>query len=271
MWNAKSEAEFVLTKPKRQGRRCMAGNNRTALVLQERDRRLLEALETMRVVDREQAKVVAGFHSTTRANARLLALSQAGYLKRSFIGSRQAVYWLASKGLREEKQRGETAPEPAGLFLRHQLEINRTRLLVQFSGIPVAGWWFVRWQNFQKPLSVTVPLIPDGYFELGSPQGVRATFLEIDLGTESVTVFAKKASLYLLLATSGEFSTQFSRNQFRVLVVTTSPRRLENLREGVAKLTDKVFWFGTLAALSRESFWSAVWLRPTGNQLQSLL
>ncbi len=249
----------------------MAGNSRIALVLQERDRRLLEALESMRVIDREQAKVVAGFHSTTRANVRLLALSQAGYLKRSFIGSRQAVYWLASKGLKPEKQTGENAAEPAGLFLRHQLEINRARLLVQFSGIPVAGWWFVRWQSFQKPLSGTVPLIPDGYFELGSSQGVRATFLEVDLGTESGAVFARKASLYLTLATSGEFSKQFGRSQFRVLVLTTSPRRLQNLREGVAKLTDKIFWFGTLSALSRESFWTAVWLRPTGDQPQSLL
>jgi hypothetical protein len=32
----------------------------------------MEALETMRVIDRQQAKVVAGFNSTTRANARLL-------------------------------------------------------------------------------------------------------------------------------------------------------------------------------------------------------
>ena len=135
----------------------------------------------------------------------------------------------------------------------------------------MAGWWFVRWQSFQKPLSGTVPLIPDGYFELGSSQGVRATFLEVDLGTESGAVFARKASLYLTLATSGEFSKQFGRSQFRVLVLTTSPRRLQNLREGVAKLTDKIFWFGTLSALSRESFWTAVWLRPTGDQPQSLL
>ena len=32
-----------------------------------------------------------------------------------------------------------SAPEPAALFLRHQLEINRVHLLVQYGGIPVAG------------------------------------------------------------------------------------------------------------------------------------
>jgi FlaA1/EpsC-like NDP-sugar epimerase len=42
----------------------------------------------MRVVDREQAKIVAAFGSTTRANARLLALTRAGLLRRFFLGTR---------------------------------------------------------------------------------------------------------------------------------------------------------------------------------------
>jgi len=56
-----------------------------------------------------------------------------------------------------------------------------------------------------------------------------------------------------------------------VLVVTTSERRANSLRSAIAKLTDKVFWFGTLDMVAANSFWSAVWLRPTGNQPQSLL
>ena len=162
-------------------------------------------------------------------------------------------------------------PEPAALFLKHQLEINRVHLLVQYTSIPARGWWFGRWQSFQKPLSPTVPLIPDGYFEIGSQQGFRPVFLEVDLGTEAVPVVAKKASLYLQLATSGEFSQAFGRSQFRVLVITTSERRLQNLRAPIAKLTDKIFWFATLDTVSPEKFWSAAWLRPTGDQLQSLL
>ena len=250
----------------------MAGNKRTALVVQPRDLRLMEALETMRVIDRQQAKVVAGFNSTTRANARLLGLARAGFLKRAFIGSRQAVYWLASKPLRDPSHKSrDDAAEPAALFLRHQMEINRAHLLVQYSGIPIPGWWFVRWQSFQKPLSASVPLIPDGYFEVGSAQGYRPAFVEIDLGTEAVAIVAKKASLYLQLATSGEFAQLFGRSQFRVLVITTSDQRLKNLRAAISKLTDKIFWFGTLPVLAPETFWSATWLRPTGDNFQSLL
>ncbi|MBI3411846.1 MAG: replication-relaxation family protein [Planctomycetes bacterium] len=250
----------------------MAGSNRTSVVLQERDRRLLEALESMRVINREQAKVVAGFRSTRRANDRLLILARAGFLKRAFIGSRQAVYWLPGKTLQERGRKSDgVSSEPAALFLNHQLEINRVHLLVQYAAIPVRGWWFVRWQDFQRPPSATVPLIPDGYFEVGSQQGFRPVFVEVDLGTEAVPVLARKASLYLQLATSGEFSQLFGRSQFRVLLITTSDRRLQNIRGAVAKLTDKIFWFGTLDAVSPERFWAASWLRPTGDQRQSLL
>ena len=38
----------------------------------------------MRVIDREQAKCIAGFGSTTRVNIRLLALTRAGLLRRFY-------------------------------------------------------------------------------------------------------------------------------------------------------------------------------------------
>ena len=155
--------------------------------------------------------------------------------------------------------------------MRHRLEINRVQLLVQYAGIPVPGWWFGRWQSFQQPINNTLPLIPDGYFEIAFAQGVRCVFVEVDLGTEATPVLVKKASLYLQLATSGDFTKIFSRSQFRVLVVTTSERRVKSLRSAIAKLTDKVFWFGNLDMVTADSFWSAVWLRPTGIQPQSLL
>ena len=249
----------------------MPGNNKTSIMLQPRDLRLLEALESMRVINREQAAMVAGFASRTRANERLLALTRAAYLKRAFVGRREAVYWLASKPLHQEKKRGDSQAEPASLFLNHQLEINRVHLLVQYSGIPVRGWWFGCWRSFQTPLSTTIPLIPDGYCEIGSAQGLRSMFVEVDLGTEAVPILARKASLYLQLAASGEFSQAFGRSQFRVLLITTSDRRLQNIRAAIAKLTDKIFWMGTLDLVTVEKFWTACWHRPNGDQLQTIL
>src|SRR5665213_336542 len=83
-------------------RHSMAGNDRKLVILQDRDMHLMRELAVMRVIDREQAKVVAGFGSTTRANARLLGLSQAGFLRRFFWGTvggaRKALYALSPRG-----------------------------------------------------------------------------------------------------------------------------------------------------------------------------
>ena len=56
-------------------------------MLQERDRQLLREIGVMRVMDREQAKCVGGFGSTTRVNARLLALTDGGLLRRFYLGT----------------------------------------------------------------------------------------------------------------------------------------------------------------------------------------
>src|SRR5439155_26320318 len=109
------------------------------LVLQDRDRRLLQLLETMRIVDRDQAMSVAGFRSISRANVRLLRLKNAGLLQRLFVGSRagnrKALYTLSTKGAaiagvplwhlnRRRIERLVVDP-----FIEHQLTINAVRIL----------------------------------------------------------------------------------------------------------------------------------------------
>src|SRR5262249_30201267 len=146
----KSETAFARKLATAPGRHSMAGNKPNAVILQQRDMRLIEALETMRMIDREQAKVICGFRSTRPANARLLPLTRAGFLKRASVGSNQAVYWLANRELQKIRKQGDSAAEPAVLFLRHRLEINRVQLLAQYTAIPAPGWGFGRWQSFQE-------------------------------------------------------------------------------------------------------------------------
>jgi len=80
----------------------MTGNKRRGLVIQERDKQLLRELAVMRVIDREQARVVAGFGSATRVNTRLLRLTRAGLLRRFYLGTtaggQKALYALSAKG-----------------------------------------------------------------------------------------------------------------------------------------------------------------------------
>src|SRR5882724_6960630 len=112
------------------------------MVIQSRDRHLLHELAVMRVIDREQAKIVAGFTSTTRANARLLALTRAGLLRRFFLGTiaggAKALYTLSEKGARlvgvpeNGPRRRQDEAVVADFFIQHQLATNEVYCALKY-------------------------------------------------------------------------------------------------------------------------------------------
>jgi archaeosine-15-forming tRNA-guanine transglycosylase len=259
----------------------MTGSRRVGLILQERDRHLLSELGVMRIIDRETAKVVAGFGSTTQVNQRLLELTRAGLLKRFFIGSiahgRKSVYTLSSKGAEVVAAKFDGINRPGGRlvvgdrFVEHQAGINDIYIALRYRPLHHPQVRLLRWHTFRQSISEAIALTPDGYFELASEGAIRAMFLENDRGTEALSVWQQKAVLYVQLAVSGEFQNRFRQPQFRVLVVTSSERRLDNIRAVVAKSTDKIFWLTTLDNIHQQGLWSPIWLRPTGDQRLPLL
>ncbi len=251
------------------------------LVLQDRDRRLLVALETMRIIARDQAMRVAGFHSITPANTRLLRLKKAGLLRRLFIGgmagNRKALYVLSNKGAavagvklwhlyRRRDDRLVVDP-----LIEHQLAVNALRIQITQGALPVSEVRVPTWKVFQEPISASVPIAPDGYFELQCNKDSHPMFLEVDRGTEGQRIWKKKIESYLHLAMSEEFMELFGHERFRVLVVANSGRRLESIRKAVSRYTDKIFWFATFPSINSEGFWASLWLRPNGDRKQSLL
>ena len=258
----------------------MTGNRRVGLIVQERDRHLLRELGTMRVIDREQAQVVAGFHSVRRANDRLLALTRAGMLRRIFIPNasvgQKALYTLSPKGAALAGARLPGLPLRqsrfgASPFLLHRLAINEIYLTVKYRPLPKPDVRLARWISFREPLTPAIPLTPDGYFEIVGSGIERAMFLEADLGTESSLIWQKKAQLYVQMALSGACMELFRQPQFRVLVIATTSRRLQHIRAAVAKFTDKIFWLTTFDEIKQRGFWSPVWIRPTGDQQLPLI
>lgn len=252
-------------------------NKKPGLIVQPRDLRLKRALADLRIIDREQAKIVAGFGSTTRANARLLALTRAGLLKRFFIGSgggRKALYALSAKGamLADVPYRGPRRRQGemliADTFIQHQLSINQVHCALEFGRIPVPLVRFYRWLSFHEPPIPGLRLIPDGYVELSTPSGIVASFIEVDLGHEGLSIWKEKTRHYLQLALSGECERKFGQTRFRVLVLATSPRRLRTIRATVAVATQKIFWFASLDSVAGEKFFGSVWLRPIGENHQ---
>lgn len=259
----------------------MTGNRRKGVVVQERDRHLLAELSVMRIVDREMARVVGGFMSIRRVNRRLLKLTRAGLLRSFFVGStahgRKAVYTLSTRGADIVSAKLGGISRAAGrlvlgdTFIGHQFGVNEIYLAVKYKAIPQAGARLIRWHTFRQSISESIKLTPDAYIELAAADGMRAMFLEVDLGTEALSVWQQKTASYLQLAVSGEFTRKFRQLQFRVLVVANSERRLANIRATIAKSTDKIFWFTTFDVINRDGFWSPAWLRPTGDHRHSLL
>jgi hypothetical protein len=252
---------------------------RRGLIVQERDLMALMQLWIMRVADRDQVMLAAGFHSITRVNARLLALTHAGLLRRFFIGSgggRKALYALSAKGaqLIERPPRGLRRRQDelliADFSVIHQLAINDLYCNVRFRPIPVPAVSCLNWMGFTEPLTEDLRLIPDGYVEWRTPQGIDAAFIEVDLGHENLAVWKEKAKRYLEFATSGIFPRKFSQPRFRVLVLANSSRRMRTVRTAVSEITQKIFWFASLSEAQGKEFFGSVWLRPVGETYQPL-
>jgi hypothetical protein len=252
---------------------------RQGLVLQQRDRELLSQLSLMRVADRDQLKVAAGFASITRINTRLLALYRAGVMRRFFIGSgggRKALYALSQKGAQligvpcRGPRRRTDELLVTDFSVLHQLAINDVYCNVRFGAILVAGVHFVNWLAFTEPITRDLRLIPDGYVEFTTAAGIDGSFVEVDLGNEALGVWKEKTARYLKFATSGEYSRQFRHPRFRVLVIAHSARRLHSIRAAVAEITQKIFWFATIDDARGRQFFGPDWFRPVGQHPQPL-
>ena len=261
----------------------MAGirnEGKRGFIVQPRDLALLQELSLMRVVDREQVRLVGGFGSTTRVNTRLLALTRVGLLRRFFLGwggGRKALYALSIKGAqlagvpcRGPRRRNDELLV-ADHFVQHQLSINQVYCALKFGPSPLTHVRFHRWLYFHEPLVSGLSLLPDGYIEFSTPSGMVGSFLEVDLGQEPLSIWKEKTRNYLQLALSGEFQKQFGYATFRVIVLANSDRRRHSIRKTVAAITEKIFWFATLDSIAGDKFFGPVWLRPVGDNHQSFL
>jgi hypothetical protein len=256
----------------------MSGSERRGMVIQPRDERLLRELAVMRIIDREQAKAVAGFGSTRRVNARLLALHREGLLRRFFqgteAGGQKALYALSSKGSRligaahREFRYANDELLSTNFFVAHQLAVNRIYCSVKSQSALQPDARFVRWLAFSEPVAAS--LVPDGYFEVSVSDQVLGAFVEVDLGHEGLAVWKGKVQNYLRYAVSGRFEEQFHLPQFRVLVVANRDKRIQAIRAVVRRITDKIFWLSSFETIDRDGFWSSIWLRPADDVPKTL-
>ena len=260
----------------------MTGIN-SVVCLTDRDKKLLEALRLVRVLERDQVREIVGRKavSLSTTNIRLKKLCDAKYLKRFFMFSeargKKALYALGPKGTAIVGGKSQRVARKADAllstepFIPHLLAINAILIQLKYRTIPVPEIQLTKWTNFATPLSLAIPLVPDAYFELTSPKDIHPMFLEVDLGSESQKIWQRKTRHYLDLAVSGEFGRLFHQSRFRVLVAANSERRLQQIRKTVAAQTEKIFRFSTLANINDGGLFAAHWQLPLGEGRQALL
>jgi hypothetical protein len=258
----------------------VTGNDGAGLVIQQRDVELLRELDHLRVTDRDDARLIAGFRSRTRVNSRLLKLSRAGLLLRKAAGTTSGghkfLYALSPRGARYIgrpfrapiwNNHTTLAWSPS---LEHQLTLNRVYLALKQP--PAAlGICLKHWRTFSTPISATARLIPDAYAELQTGIGCLPVFVEVDRGTESLRIIRQKIAAYIDLATSSAFTRIFRHERFRVALFAPSLRRLKTIRHQIALKTDKLFWLSVFASNPTQTFWDRSWLRPSDPEMKTFL
>lgn len=248
--------------------------------LTERDIKVALAVYDYRVLKREQIQQLF-FPSKNTANDRLNRLYQQGFLERRWLpveygqGMGQALYLLAERGadlVAEQLGMDRAAVtwkqaynEVGALFLEHTLMVNQVRIVFTVAA-ERAGYTIDRWTKEEelkaereyvsirtdRGTQRRVAVIPDGYFILNLGDKRAHFFLEVDRATEANKRWAQKVQSYLVYTQSGGYEKRFQTRSLRVLTVTTSEKRLNNLKRTTEQAGgERLFWFATLQEIER--------------------
>ena len=113
---------------------------------------------------------------------------------------------------------------------------------------------------------------PDAFFGIQSGRGKHVFFLEVDMGTETLSRFAEKVVAYKRYWKSHQYTEEYGFNHFRVLTVAESERRMLNLRQATGKAGgQRMFLFATFQAIQEKNPLARVWLSPISDLPTSLL
>lgn len=265
--------------------------------LTERDQDVIEAVYHHRVLSQGQIErlIFTGTHRSV-AQRRLSLLYDHGYLDRRFLprigglvtspilyllDKKGSEYLLSHRGYDDIRWR----PNDNSLgyeHIEHLLAINTFRiemtLACRMNGLPLQTWLddTTLKQDYDRvhlPRSARpVAVIPDAYFTIATPKGDTHFFLELDRGTMTSKRFKRKVLAYIAYASSGLAEKRFGTTKFRVLTVTESEKRAENLKTATEGVGGKRrFWFGTLAALTAETILTEPMWRVAGREERAVL
>lgn len=267
------------------------------IILQTRDKEILNRVYEQRYMTRRQIQKLF-FKSTTRVNTRLRQLFDHEFLDRHFLypliyhGSSQSIYSLGKEGVEivaeelglditQVKQSRRETKRLKPFFIHHILAVNDFRIAFEIEAKDKEGVEFKRWIPEKELLDEYETRIggkkvkrrfkPDGYGRYLYQDKLYSFFLEMDRSTETNKSFQNKIRRYLDYKRSGRYSELFGVRFFKLLVVTTTKRRLANLKKATEEITNELVWFTTMEKIQQQGFWGTIWRKAEDDGLYSLL
>lgn len=198
----------------------------------ERDVRLVRDTALSHVLSRDQIIELGYFESVTRCNTRLRELAALSAVRKITTPFHTQSLYIAGAlagelcGERIERLLADRIGSPK--FVRHALSTTNCRIALQKRG--GTGWRFEQqlWRTVEKH-----EVRPDGFIVLrGNP-----TFIEVDLGHVSGPKFREKLKGFESLTRGATCTELYGFSAFRLLIVSTSPRRVRHLRSLVSDHT----------------------------------
>jgi len=280
-----------------------------AVRLQERDIRIIGLVHDYRFLNSDQIKLLTD-GSEQGISRRLQKLFHHGFLDRPpsqinypLTGTQKMVYALGDKGadLLAEKfgvDRGkikwnEKNREAKDRHIQHTLMISNFRVCLKRALDTLPDTHLLFWQKENRKelkdyayikdsqgRQRKIAIVPDAFFGIEDPKDKMHFFLEADQSTMTNRRFLAKMKAYWKWGMREKGHTKkFGIRAFRVLTITKTEQRKENLRR-VTKQADNartgslMFWFtsqGNYNIQKPEGILEPIWQTPKDDSFHSLL
>lgn len=266
------------------------------IALTGRDIAIMLSVYENRFLRRDQIERLF-FGTTSKCNHRLQALYQHQFLDRLYppveFGSSQAVYALDTRGAEVVATKLGISPNQINwtrrhnrvenLFMEHTLGVSEAHVSLEVAlrlreekDVKLLFW---KREAFLPKEKIVIPdksekkisLIPDAFFGLELPQGKCYFFVEVDMSTETLDRFKAKIIAYREYWKTGKFNERYNYHNFRVLTITTGPKRLNNLIQVAGNVGTKNMFLFTVSELASSDFLGDIWYRPTTLDPTSIL
>jgi len=279
--------------------------------LQQRDIRIISLVHDYRFLNSDQIKLLVD-GSEQGILRRLQKLFHHGFLDRPpsqiiypLAGTQKMVYALGDKGAdlladefgidRGKIKWNEKNKEVKDRHIQHTLMISNFRVCLELALRNLPGVNLLFWEKESREglrdyvyirdsqgREWKVAIVPDGFFGIKDtkPKPKFYFFLEADQSTMTNERFLKKMRAYWHWGIKEKRHTKkFGIKAFRVLTVTKTEQRKENLR-GITKKADNrrtgspMFWFTSeknYTIQKPESILESIWQTPKDDSYHSLL